>query len=441
MLTDFNPPPRPDVRSRRRFLPLILLPCLAGTCLWAANLIFGHYSDQVAASVVQTASASSPEDCIKTVKGCVKPGESMSSILDGKLSPKEMHELALKCRTVFPLTRICAGQPYKLSLKEGDFERFTYDIDSDEQLIINRDEGGFDVSRKPIEYTVKLVTIKGGIDSSLFGAMTRIGESEGLAVQLAHIFAWDIDFFHDVQPGDSFEMLVEKRFRKGRPAGNGRLLAARFINRGKTYQAFYFKDGNRAPGYYNEKGHSLRKAFLKAPLSFSRISSGFSMHRLNPVTHRYAPHPAIDFAAPTGTPIHTVGSGTVLFAAYKRFNGNCVKIRHPNGWVTMYNHMSRFARHVRRGSKVCQGQIIGYVGTTGRSTGPHLDFRIYRRGVPVNPLRVKSPPARPVSRTNMAEFNSMTAERLAMMERGNGLQTASAPFHSLTPDQGPESQI
>jgi murein DD-endopeptidase MepM/ murein hydrolase activator NlpD len=442
MLTDFNPPPRPAGHLLwRRLLPLILLSCFAGTGVWAAKLIFGQYSDRSAASVVQTASVSSPEDCIKTVKGCIKLGESMSSILDGKLSPKEMHELTLKCRTVFPLTKICAGQPYKLSLKEGDFERFAYDIDSDEQLIIRRDEEGFDVSRKPINYAVKLVTIKGDIESSLFGAMIRLGESEGLAVQLAHIFAWDIDFFHDVQPGDSFEMLVEKRFRKGRPAGNGRLLAAKFTNRGRVYQAFYFQDGDRPADYYNEKGRSLRKAFLKAPLSFSRISSGFSMHRLNPVTHRYAPHPAIDFAAPTGTPIHTVGSGTVLFAAYKRFNGNCVKVRHPNGWVTMYNHMCRFARHIRRGSKVRQGQVIGYVGTTGRSTGPHLDFRIYRRGVPVNPLKVKSPPARPVSRANMAAFKAITVERLTMLDNGKGLQTARADSFPVSAEPASRSKM
>jgi murein DD-endopeptidase MepM/ murein hydrolase activator NlpD len=273
--------------------------------------------------------------------------------------------------------------------------------------------------------------VQGTIESSLFETVVKIGESERLAMQLAEIFAWDIDFFQDIQQGDSFEVVLEKRFRDGRPAGDGRLLAARFTNQDLVSQAFYFKDGKRSPDYYDENGHSLRKAFLKAPLSFSRISSGFTFHRRHPITHRVKAHPAIDYAAPKGTPIHTVCDGTIIFASYKRYNGNCVKVRHPNGWVTMYNHMSKFARNIRSGKRVAQGQVIGYVGSTGLSTGPHLDFRMYRNGVPVNPLKVKSPPARPVSAVNMAAFRVMVADRVALMEIPPQQNTAHASVSEL----------
>jgi murein DD-endopeptidase MepM/ murein hydrolase activator NlpD len=342
------------------------------------------------------------------------------------LSSAEIHNLASNARDIFPLNKICAGSPYRLTAEDGAFKHFSCDIDDSDQLVVVRKGDGFTVSREPIPYTVELVSVRGTIESSLFEAVVKIGESERLAMQLAEIFAWDIDFFQDIQRGDSFEVVLEKRFRDGKPAGDGRLLAARFTNQDRVSQAFYFKDGKRAPDYYDESGHSLRKAFLKAPLSFSRISSGFSYHRRHPITHRIKAHPAIDYAAPKGTPIHTVCDGTIIFAAYKRYNGNCVKVRHPNGWVTMYNHMSKIARSIRPGKKVAQGQVIGYVGSTGLATGPHLDFRMFRNGVPVNPLKVKSPPARPVSSVHMAAFKVMVADRVALMETSPEQKTARA---------------
>ncbi len=281
-----------------------------------------------------------------------------------------------------------------------------------------QDEEGFDISRSPIPYTVEQQVINGTITSSLFGAVIASGESEALALNLADIFAWDIDFIRDIQSGDSFQVLVEKRFREGKQAGYGRILAASFSNCGETYRGFLFKDGEHGPAYYDENGKSLRKAFLKAPLSFSRISSGYTMRRLHPVTKTYKPHPAIDYAAPTGTPIKTVGDGVVTKSTYNRFNGNYVKIRHPGSWETIYNHMSRFGRGIKTGKKVRQGQIIGYVGTTGRSTGPHLDFRMYKNGRTVNPLQVKSPSVAPVSSEQMAAFKTSITPYIAQLDKG-----------------------
>ncbi|MDD2320896.1 MAG: peptidoglycan DD-metalloendopeptidase family protein [Geobacteraceae bacterium] len=411
--------PKPPCRSigclSLRLLPVIMILFIVGAAFLTEKLVSGKFMGQRAAQGSLAKDAVASRDRLATTTGTVRSGDTISSLLGGVLSSAEIHKLASEARPVFPLTKICAGSPYRLTAMDGAFQRFSCDIDANDQLVVVRKGDGFAVSREPIPYAVETVSVRGTIESSLFEAVVKIGESEGLAMQLAEIFAWDIDFFQDIQPGDSFEVVLEKRYREGKPAGNGRLLAARFTNQDQVSQAYYFKDGNRAADYYDENGHSLRKAFLKAPLSFSRISSGFTMRRRHPITHRVKAHPAIDYAAPKGTPIHTIGDGTVIFSAYKRYNGKCVKVRHANGWVTMYNHMSRFAKGLRSGKRVAQGQVIGYVGSTGLSTGPHLDFRMYKNGSPVNPLRVKSPPARPVSRTNLAAFRMMVADRVALM--------------------------
>jgi len=416
MHNEFNPPNSYFRRRSWRLLVLMLfiIVICSGISFW--TLIKNRQPEQSASPIPLGITVVPPEERIKTIKGSIQAGDTISSLFKDVFSTKEIKELVRQCREVFPLNMISTGQPYKLSLKGDNFERFAYDIDDKDQLIISRNEDDFSVSREPISYTVEQVTIKGDIQSSLFQAVVDIGESEGLAFQLADIFAWDIDFFHDIKAGDSFEMVVEKRYRKGKPAGNGRLLAARFTVQEQTYQAYYFTDGSRPPDHYDQNGYSLRKAFLKAPLSFSRISSGFNMRRRHPITNRIKAHPAIDYAAPTGTPIHSIGDGTVTLAANKSFNGKCVKIRHPNGWTTMYNHMSRFGGNIRAGRKVRQGELIGYVGSTGLSTGPHLDFRMYQNGKPVNPLNVKMPRARPVSPPQMVAFRTMVADRIAFLE-------------------------
>ncbi len=413
----YKPPRRPIGNYMQRFLPVIMILCIAATSYLTVNFIRGDYSGQrTSQQIDDMKSTAEPRERVKTRSGIIRSGETISSLLGKDFSPKEIYELAREAEGIFPLAKICAGRPYRLTRQDGDFKRFSCDIDDTDRLVVVRNGGRFAVSREPIPYTVELVSVRGTIESSLFEAVLKIGESERLAMQLAEVFAWDIDFFQDIQEGDSFEVVLERRFRNGKPAGDGRLLAARFTNQDRVSQAFYFKDGKRAADYYDEKGHSLRKAFLKAPLSFSRISSGFTMRRRHPITRKVKAHPAIDYTAPKGTPIHTVGDGAIVFAAYKRYNGKCVKVRHPNGWVTMYNHLSKFGNNIRPGKKVTQGQVIGYVGSTGLSTGPHLDFRMFRNRAPVNPLTVKSPPARPVSRVNMAAFKMMVADRVALMD-------------------------
>jgi murein DD-endopeptidase MepM/ murein hydrolase activator NlpD len=400
--------------SRRYGRRILLCALLLGTGVWVAQ---GWWSSSDGRKAVAEQGAAEPTGpARKLVQGTIQSGDTLGSLLGQILSPRQVHDLTLQCREVFPVTRICTGRPYKLSLLDDSFESFVYEINQDDQLLITQDENGFSVSREPIPYTVHVSTMRGTIESSLFESVVKAGGSDALAVRLGNIFAYDIDFIRDIQPGDSFEIVVEKRFREDRPAGLGRLLAARFNNNGQVYNAFYFEDGDKPGAYYDQNGRSLRKAFLKAPLSFTRISSGFNLRRRHPILNTVRPHPAIDYAAPTGTPIMTIGEGTVMAATYNRFNGNYVRVRHPGGWETLYNHMSRFGNGIRTGSRVRQGQVIGYVGSTGLSTGPHLDFRMYKNGTAVNPLTVKMPPTEPVSKANLAAFRAVVAEQVARLE-------------------------
>lgn len=360
----------------------------------------------------------------EVIEGEIQPGDTITGLLGKYFSDQELHALASESRQVFPLSSICSGQPYKLCLSDGQFERFEYDINRDEQLIIRKDSDNVDISRLPIAYTVKEDVVRGTITSSLFEAVVEAGESDALAVMLADIFAYDIDFIRDIRSGDNFQVLVEKRFRDGKPAGYGRILGATFANQGTTYTAFLFKDGKNPPSYYDADGKALRKAFLKAPLAFSRISSGFTMKRFHPITKTWKAHPAIDYAAPTGTPIMAIGDGTITRIGFTDGNGNYIRLRHNNGIESMYLHMSRFAKGMSQGKRVTQGQTIGYVGSTGLATGPHLCFRMYKSGAPLNPSKLKTTPAAPVSRDALAAFRETVAPRLARLE-GRDLQQAS----------------
>lgn len=356
-----------------------------------------------------------PEIKRETLLGKIAQGDTVTALLGSYFSPQALHQLGKESKDIFPLSRICAGQPYKICLADGAFERFEYDIDSNEQLFISQNDEGFTIERKDIVYEVTTHTVTGVIESSLFEAVTATGESDVLAMNLADIFGWDIDFILDIRQGDSFQVLVEKRFREGKSAGYGRILVAEFINQGNRFDAILFQDGDRRPDYYSSDGQSVRKAFLKAPLSFSRISSGYTMRRLHPITKTWKAHPAIDYAAPIGTPVKTVGDGTVTQKGYKRGNGYYLKIRHFGGYETMYLHLSRFAKGIQKGSSVRQGQLIAYVGSSGMSTGPHLDFRMRKNGAPVNPQKIKAPSIAPVTPEHLVHFQSEAAKLLARL--------------------------
>jgi murein DD-endopeptidase MepM/ murein hydrolase activator NlpD len=411
-------------KRRRRPARLRLWLCLILLALLVVPLFLRPTVTSTEAHTAEPSPPPPPQIRKEVVHGVVAAGDTATGLLGEYFTAAQLYELGQQCKPVFPLSRLSAGQSYRLSLRDDDFERFEYDIDDNEQLIISRGAEGFVVEKAAIPYTTQRVRVEGTIESSLFEAVTATGESDVLAMNLADIFAWDVDFILDIRRGDSFRALVEKRFREGQPAGYGRILAAEFTNQGSTFKAFLFADGERRPDYYDENGESLRKAFLRAPLSFSRISSGFTMRRFHPITKTWKAHPAIDYVAPTGTPIKSVGDGVIIKKGYTRYNGNYIKIRHKSSYVTIYLHMSRFARGIAQGQRVIQGQRIGYVGSTGLSTGPHLCFRMRKNGAPINPRRVKAAAAKPVSDTNMTEFTLLATQLTAQLDRQTMIKTA-----------------
>lgn len=428
MNMDYNPPTRsPARRKSSRRLPTAIL--MIGLFLSLAFVLFRTSVTQTEARLTSDSPVVAPIDPLadfdaqppsgqETLSGVIRSGETLSALLGEYLSSHEIHRLSEKSRAVFPLTGLCVGQPYQICLDEGNFASFLYEINRDEQLLIRRNNEKFEITRVPIAYTVEVEVVGGTINSNLFSAVAQVGESPELAIALADIFAWDIDFILDIREGDSFRAVVEKRYREGEPAGYGQVLAAEFINQGTAYRAVRFKDGERRADYFDPEGKSLRKAFLKAPLEFTRISSGFTMRRFHPITKSWKAHPAIDYAAPTGTPIMSVGDGSIARIGQTKGNGNFIQVRHNNGYETMYLHMSRFAKGMNQGRRVKQGEIIGYVGATGLATGPHLCFRMTKGGEPVNPHKIKPPSAPAVSRENLAAFKAAAAPLLARLDGG-----------------------
>jgi murein DD-endopeptidase MepM/ murein hydrolase activator NlpD len=346
----------------------------------------------------------------------INPGEALYDIfLRNDLDIDDLYAIARASKGIYNVSKLTPGRNVVLKVEdENRVHSLIYNIDSDNVLKITRTDRGYTAKRSRIPYETTLVHISGTVRDNLVSSI----DDMLLALDLSDIFAWDIDFNTDIRQGDSFKLVVEEQHLDGEFKKYGNIIAAEFTNNGKTHSAYRFEQGGKAD-YFDSKGRSLRKAFLKAPLSFRRISSGFSNRRLHPVHKVYRPHHGVDYAAPRGTPVSSVGEGKVLVAGYKRGNGNYIKIKHPNGYMTYYMHLGRIKKGIRKGRKVSQGQVIGTVGSTGHATGPHLDYRVKVNGKFVNPLRLKLPPGNPVKRPLLAEFRSLMGRmniRLATIE-------------------------
>lgn len=265
---------------------------------------------------------------------------------------------------------------------------------------------------------------QGTIDHSLFVASQRAGLKDDATMRLAEIFQWDIDFVLDIRTGDAFHVLLEELYLGEKFVGYGDILAAEFVNRGQSYRAVLYQDSAGNSNYYNPAGQSMRKAFLRAPVSFTRISSNFNLRRKHPLWNRAMPHRGIDYAAPRGTPVIAAGQGKVIKAGRTGPNGNYIVIRHGEQFVTKYLHLSRFAPGIRPNTTVRQGQTIGYVGSTGWSTGPHLHYEFLVHGVHQNPRTVKLPNAAPVPETELARFNQVAGSRFDLLDARKQTQLA-----------------
>jgi murein DD-endopeptidase MepM/ murein hydrolase activator NlpD len=365
-----------------------------------------------------------------TVKnGRVDRAETFSDLLDEHgVAYQTTLALVEAAAPAFEMEDLRAGRPYRVYVNPWlrQTRYVVYQIDATRYVVfdIRYPERTY-VGTRPIERT--WATVSGTVDGSLYETIVKNDGHPLLALRLSEVFAWQIDFFR-LRAGDRFQLVYEKRSVEGEPVQPGDIVAARVRHLGENYYAFRFEGGKSDAEYFNRQGQSLRRQLLKAPLQYTRISSGFTNSRFHPVLKEYRPHHGTDYAAPRGTPVRSVGSGVVQRASYKGPNGNYVKIRHNGTYTSGYLHLSDIA--VALGETVDQGETIGYVGSTGRSTGPHLDYRLWKHGTAVDPYTLELPPSQPVSLQHREAFRK-TVEVLLPRLRGNSV-FARAPSASKT---------
>jgi murein DD-endopeptidase MepM/ murein hydrolase activator NlpD len=300
----------------------------------------------------------------------------------------------------------------------GELEELRVVLDLRTEIRFDASPEHIRATRTEREVVSDVLRLEGKIESSLFGAVESAGGRPSLAVGLAEIFRWDVDFLRDLRRGDTFVVIVDEQRVDGEFYRYGTIFAARFINNGKILNAVIFPDTDGRLGYYDLDGVPLRKMFLRSPLKFSRVTSRFSHSRFHPVLKRRMPHYGVDYGAPVGTPVHATADGTVTLVGRNGGAGHMVRVRHPNGYETNYLHLSRYGRGITRGARVTQGQIVGYVGSTGLSTGPHLDYRVKHNGRWINPLTISSPPVQPLEASRLQRFLGHALAVLDLLEGG-----------------------
>ena len=343
--------------------------------------------------------------------GMVQKGQSLHEIFKRHdLDPRQLFPVKEALAGVHSPREFRPGRPYEIQVDpEKGLHAFLYWA-SDEALVrVTRAGEGYRAERLSLEYEKRILCLEGSIEDNLIASMGGGPQNLLLALGLSDIFAWDIDFTTALRRGDTFRVLVEGLYRDGGFRKYGGILAAEFVNDGVAYRAYRFEIDGKAD-YYDAEGRSLRKAFLKAPLSFRRISSGFSKSRLHPVLKIRRAHNGTDYVAPKGTPVSAMAAGQVVAAGWQGGYGRLVVLRHPNGYKTYYGHLSGFAKGIRKGATVAQGQLVGYVGATGLATGPHLHFEMRLNDRPVNPRKVAIPPGEPVPEALLAAYKTSRDE-------------------------------
>jgi len=348
-----------------------------------------------------------PVPSFKENKYLIQKGMTLTDILSKhNFSPLEIHKLREETRPIYDLAKIKAGHEFRVfSTPDGKVKALEYVIDETNYLQIKSEDEKFKGEIRKIPYEIRLAMIFGIVENNLISAVNQQEEEDFLALSLAEIFAWDIDFYTDLRREDTFKIFFEKKYLEDRFVGYRNIIAAEFTNQGKTFQAFrYIYPDTKKSDYFNAEGNSLRKEFLKSPIKFARITSRFSFSRLHPIRKVYRPHFGVDYAARIGTPVQATADGTVTFVGWNGASGRMVKIRHKNAYETMYLHLKNYAKGIRKGAKVKGGQIIGYVGSSGESTGPHLDYRIKFRGKYINPLAWRFKPVVPLRPEFLEDF-------------------------------------
>jgi murein DD-endopeptidase MepM/ murein hydrolase activator NlpD len=350
---------------------------------------------------------------LTVLRGNVSRNATLEKAVGHVLTPRGVDDLVRVARPLYDLARLSVGNAFDLTVGGEGLLAFTYVIDELRTLRVHRNGDGLEAQVLTKSYETRVEDAAGTITSSLYGAVEEAGEEPQLAVDLAQIFEWDVDFNTELQRGDSFRVVVEKMYLDDAFARYGPIHSAELVRGTRVLRAVRF-DGSGKAEYYTPEGVPLRKTFLRSPLKFNRISSRFSKARFHPILKVFRPHLGVDFAAPSGTPVRAAADGVVLQAGWSGGYGKVVKLRHARGLQTLYGHLSRIA--VRPGQRVEQGELIGNVGTTGLSTAPHLDYRTMRDGVFVNPLTIQPPPPEPLSAALRPAFEEVKMRALAQLD-------------------------
>jgi murein DD-endopeptidase MepM/ murein hydrolase activator NlpD len=389
-----------EAKRKRRKWFFLLGSSLLGLFLLIYFFVLPPTPPPIPASLPEAVPPTAQEPQLQTVEGTVKERSTLFQSLSEKKIPARSIDLIVSKLKPYVNFRKIRGGSYRLVTDaKGELVRFVYEASPTEIYEVEKDPQGYVAQRKEVSLETRLVKVAGEIRSSLFEAMEAAGEQDPLTVGFAEVLAWEVDFYKDVREGDRFKVVVEKMYKGDQFIQYGTIHAVEYQRKEKTILGIRYKEG-----YYNEDGISLKRAFLKVPLRFNRISSKFSRARLHPILGGLRPHYGVDYAAQPGTPIWAVADGTVTSCGWNNGFGNQVTLRHMNGYVTYYGHLSGFGPGIRSGAKVRQKQVIGYVGSTGLSTGPHLDYRLAKDGKFRNPLRETFPVGLPIGKGEMETF-------------------------------------
>jgi len=413
-----TPPKKKQIRAIS-LLPLVFLFLVV---YLVRRVDRGAPSEEAAAPVLIVEDRGQKIVC-RTWTDTLRLGESIYlSLRRHRIPNGQIHELVTALKPVFNLKRSHPGDTYCLACEpSGTIRRFEYHPNMEEVVVAERKAGRLVAVKEKIPLDRDVQNLSAEITSSLYEALVERGERPELVYAFSDVFGWDIDFSVDPRRGDRVALIFEAYRKDDEFVKYGRILGAAYRSRKKIYKAVFYEDATGHSDYYTPDGKSVRKMFLKSPLHYRRISSRFSYHRFHPVLRRYLPHLGVDYAAPRGTPVQATADGVVIFCARKGPNGKMVQIKHGRRYITYYLHLSRYGRGIRKGAHVKQGQIIGYVGSTGRSTGPHLDYRFKRDGRFFDPLKVNVPAAAPVKSAYKRDFERKRDELLKRLDPLVGL--------------------
>ena len=379
----------------------------------------------------------------EVLQGEVGSGQTLSHLLDGYASRADINRIYNEAKPHYNFGKMKVGDEWTIFAQSDSLgmhlRHFVYEFSTRDMLFVSIAGDSLSIHTEQKEETLVRRKVQASIESSLWNCLVAQNIPGELAIKMEDIYGWSVDFFA-LHEGDTFSVVFDERFIDGKSVGVGTVWGSKFTHAGKDYYAIPFEQGGKL-SYWDEKGASMRKQFLKAPLKFTRISSKFNPNRLHPVYKVRRPHLGVDYAAPTGTPVYAIADGTVTAKYWdSKGGGNVLKLKHTNGYTSSYLHLSKYAKGINVGTRVSQGQTICYVGNTGTSTGPHLDFRVYKNGKAIDPLKIPSNPVEPISKANLDSFESIKAKVMAELE-GDVDEEDVITLHDLNPTSHPEEPL